>query len=410
MKIGKIPNWLVFVLIAVFVFAPLSYAAAQAQSLSAETYSKIFDLIKKNFYLNLSDDEIVKIQQCILQRGFMGFEVSKDEKLENDIKIQSCFKEDKHTHYVSPSIVRQMQDQRRGGLSGIGAEVELTKDNSGAKVRRLLPGGPAESSHLLKENDVILAAGTVPDPPKLFKGLSLDEMVDLIRGPAGTTVVLEVSRDGKRLSLNIVRGEVKFKIIESKQLESGIGYLKINEWSKLRMVSEDIEPVLRNMAANKTSKLVLDLRGNPGGLLTVVMNFLTRFAPDAGMIMVQLRERGDVEAERDVTNRRGAYADWKIAVLVDERSASASEIAAGVLQIWGAKVFGTKTYGKGSVQTVFDLPDGGEFLLTTSKYYFSNGKTPDDGGIIPDVEVAAKKTDKGDPVLEKALEHLHGLR
>ena len=211
----------------------------------------------------------------------------------------------------------------------------------------------------------------------------------------------------------ITRGEVKLISVEFRKLDSGIGYLRLRSFFKINLIEEDVLPALLRLANDGVDRLVIDLRGNPGGLVRNAEQFAEVFAPkdNAFIIEIRGREEGETYASEHFGEKFGLYSGWKTVILVDGKSASASELVAGVMQIWGSKIFGEKTYGKGSMQSVFSLADGGRFKLTTAKWYFSNGKTPDGVGIIPDFAIAKDPNDeKRDAVLEEAVKYLKNFQ
>lgn len=199
-----------------------------------------------------------------------------------------------------------------------------------------------------------------------------------------------------------VRKEMKFRSVETETIGSGIGYLKIKEFSK-PVLTEDVLPVLDRLQQDGEGLrgLILDLRDNPGGLVLAAREVLELFSPAAGTLMVEIKQRNGRVLQRLVTGQKGKYSNLKLAVLVNGRSGSASEMVAGVLQIWGAKIFGVKTRGKGSAIQPYPLSDGGMLFFTYARYYFVNGKSPEQNGIRPD-----EAEQNPSLQLKKAAEHI----
>ena len=215
--------------------------------------------------------------------------------------------------------------------------------------------------------------------------------------PSAYKKILEV-REGKVAGTRI--SIVSYRI-------DRIAYLKIPSFKKEELVKEDILPKLEEFKKEGVQSLILDLRGNTGGLVKVTAEFLLHFSPQKNVLMFKRRGR-EVEVKKlfkYFAYSRGRYADWEVIVLVDEKSASASEIVAGVFQRWGAKVFGTKTFRKGSIQSPIEI-GGGVFYLTTDLYYFADGKPLEKDGITPDVFVKNDPETSGDEVLERAIDFL----
>lgn len=416
-KIGRLA---VLILAIVFVFAAGAFAQSKfIAAKSAYVYLEILDYIKNYSVYELSEDELAEFSECALGRAFVSIEIPKNEEIKQDIKLPSCFKQDKHARYQDPVDVKLMFQDMVGNFGGIGSEVRPAKDGQGVLVTDVMEGGPAAKSGLLKKDDVIVSAGESADKMRSFTGMSFSRMVGLIRGKLDTEVFLEVVRDGKKLEqFAIVRGEVKIITVEARKLDSGIGYMRVRTFKKEEMVKEDVLPALSKFNEQGVNKLIIDLRGNLGGLAVVAVEFAGLFVPDGNMSIVEFRGRKNKVEEKYLSEQKGRYADLQIAILVDKSSASASEIVSGAMQIWGAKLFGEKTYGKGSVQRVFPLSDGGVFSVTIQKYYLANNTTLDGAGIIPDFVIEKPKDgkkdkeddkDKKDIVLEAAENYLLGL-
>lgn len=398
------------------VSGTIIYSQDKLPASKVHGYADIFQVIEEQSVYELSREEMIALHECILSKAFLRAEISKGTELKNDFSIKSCFKQDKHARYESPAQVRLEQQDREGKFGGIGIEGSKSEDGQGMLIRKLIDGEPAAKSGLLQEGDIITAAGDSAESMRSFAGLSFFEMVDIIRGRPGTAIIMEIVRDGKKLPpISIVREEVKLKSpVEFRSLDLRIGYLRLSTFAKENLMGEDVFPALAALRRDGVNRLIIDLRDNPGGLLNVVLKFAAVFAPAGRMLMTELRGRKSEAPEQFWTESRGLYADWQVVILVNKSSASGAEIVAGVMQIWGFKIFGEKTYGKGSVQSGFRLSDGGVFYLTTDIYYLANGKTPEDGGIVPDVTVAktakTPATDKNDPVLEEALKYLKSLK
>lgn len=391
-------HFILLVVLAILVSALIrGRAESENTNPQVKSYDEVLSLIKKHSLYEPSDEDIAKIHECILQRAFQRFEVPKG-NLEKEISIQGCFKQDKRAHYVPP-LDAKLKEENVEGFYGIGAMIKLAGDLSGAKIDSLIEGGAAKESGLLKEGDIIVAAGESEDKIQSFSGLSLAEMTNLIRGPANTMVFLKVIRDGKELPIiiKIIRKEVKDKIYEIKLINNQIIYLKIFHFMANEAVFQEIQGKLFEFYEAGASSLIIDVRDNPGGYLMIATEFLKQFAPEKG-VFLETHGRNNKIVSKFMANSIGDLSSMQIAVLINKNSASASELVTGALQRWGATVFGETSYGKGSVQTQFSLEDGGILAITVQTYHFIDGVTPEDGGIEPDVF-----TDKP---LDEAIKHL----
>lgn len=402
----KIRLWCILCAISIIFLIGSIIVLAQARYSASNTLLNIIQIIETHSYYELDEKDITDLYGCILEKAFSQFTISKGEVVEKDIKVESCFGQDKYAAYISPLETKIAQETHEGEFFGIGIEIKQNTKKSGIVIERLISGGPAAQSEIFKKGDLITAAGNSSEELQSFQELSHAEIVNLIRGPRGAVVVLEVWRDGNKLPLiTIIRDRVEIEYVEARELNNGIGYLKIRSFESTTLVERDVLPALNAFAQKGIHRLILDLRGNPGGLLQETIEFLEEFYPQEDKLIAEIRIRGGEPAARYVGGS-GLYSDWNLLILVDEHSASASEISAGALQILGFPVIGVKTFGKGSVQREFSLDDGGTFRLTIARYYFANGETPDGKGIIPDIELKDDPKTKEDEVLARAIELL----
>ncbi len=357
-------------------------------------YLQMLRALKDHSFYEPSEKEIMEFHQCVLRNGFAGSE------------NKSCFKKDKFAFYHSPEEAGFLDEESEGKFSGIGVSISPNKEKTGIEIKEIIPGSPAEKEGSLKPGDIINAVGESADKINII-GADSGEAARRIRGAVGTRVFLKIIRNGTVLPLIIItRGEVKKIEADPRQIDGRTGYLKISGFMKRELIKDDILPVLRQFRISGIKNLIVDLRNNPGGLLSDSIRFLDLFAPRPDDLILEIRGRDRSSRKKFLSVNRGSFADLRVVLLVNNESASASEIVAGVLQIWGAKIIGQKTFGKGSVQNLLPLADGGRFRFTIAKYYFSNGKTPDGEGIKPDMEIADDPSTQKDEILEKAIEFL----
>ena len=334
---------------------------------------------------------------------------------------------DPHTSYFSPRRAENFDIDMRLSLEGIGAV--LQNEDEYVKVVRVVPAGPADKQSDLKAAELIIAVGQGKAGPMTdVIGWRLDDVVDLVRGKKGTVVRLDVipaaGRADEARRLTITRNEVQLeeqaaqsKIIEINDLSSTprkIGvidipafYLDFDAYRKgdpdFRSTTRDVAKLVNELNEAGVEGLVIDLRGNGGGSLREA-NELTGLFIEYGPT-VQIRGTGS-RVWRDGKRRRGPYYDGPVAIIIDRLSASASEIFAGALQDYGrAIVVGDRSFGKGTVQTLLDLPEG-QLKITESKFYRISGDSTQHRGVIPDISYPSllQHDEIGESSLDKALD------
>ena len=287
--------------------------------------------------------------------------------------------EDPHASYLSAEQHSREQEGYRGYFEGIGAQVTLT--DAGLTVIAPIPGAPAEEAGI-RAGDLILAVDGAD-----IEGLTLIESVNLIRGPGGTEVTLLVRHVGEfeDVSITVTRGRIPIESTAFRILEDGIGHLWIYSFSNT--TEDEVRRALDELEAADGRGLILDLRNNPGGLLASVISVTDLFL-DSGTILYEIDAEGD-RNDYDAA-RRGPATDVPIVVVVNQFSASASEIMAGAIQTSGrATVVGASTFGKGSVNIARELSDGSAIYFTIRRWYLSDGTQIEGEGVTPDIEIEA---------------------
>jgi len=230
------------------------------------------------------------------------------------------------------------------------------------------------------------------------KDMTLVDAVKKMRGPKGTKINLSIKREGvpELIDFTLVRDTIRVQSVRSRVLESGYGYIRLAQFQERS--DRDVQKALEKLAAEKSGLkgLVLDLRNNPGGLLTQAVRVADLFL-DSGLI-VYTEGRIESQKQKYFAQKDGSWMDFPIVVLVNGGSASASEIVAGALQDHKrAVVLGTKTFGKGSVQTILPLDDNSALRLTTARYFTPSGRSIQATGIVPDIVVEATPQQDGKP-------------
>jgi carboxyl-terminal processing protease len=348
--------------------------------------------------------KIQLIQQYINDKFF--FPTSGDKLTEGALKGMVQATNDKYSEYFNPKEYQDFQDQFKPTFGGIGVHVELSTKTNLVTVVAPIKGSPGEKAGILAGDSIV----AVDD--KDVRGMKLDAAVSLIRGPKGTTVKLSVQREGvdEPLTFTITRADIENETTESKMAAPGIGYIHILQFNE--DVSKRVASDMATLKSQGMNRLILDLRMNPGGLLDEAVNVSSLFLP-AKQPVVFIESKGQPK-ETLLSKGKEKFA-MPLVVLVDENSASASEIVAGALKDTKTGVLmGKKTFGKGIVQTFYTLADGSGIKLTTARYLTAGGNAIHEVGIQPDVEVEQpQKVYPGDPndvQLQKAIDYIKTMK
>lgn len=305
---------------------------------------------------------------------------------------------DQFSGYMDPETYPLLNDDLSGEVEGIGAVVETDEETDEVRIVSVLEGAPAEAAGL-QSGDVFVAV----DGEDVTE-LSQLELVGKVRGPEGSTVTLTMRRGDELLDFTITRARITIPAVEWEMLDDNLGYIELNEFSV--NARSQIDLALEELDVNNLDGLILDFRGNPGGLLTSAIDIASAFIKE-GTILVEDFGGGNEQ----VFNANGSYIGVSVplVVLVDEDSASASELVAGALQDRDrATIVGEITFGKGTVQTWQSLVNGGGIRLTIARWLTPNGNWIHDQGITPDILIESPE-DSGsdaDPQLEAAIQFL----
>lgn len=291
---------------------------------------------------------------------------------------------DPYTRFLDPNEAKEMREQNEGNFVGIGATLETNKKTHQVFVKEPIPDSPA-SKKGLKPGDVILKVDGKPTA-----GLDIEEVVKRIRGKEDTVVKLTIQRPKvkKLLEFSIVRKVVQYPMVSHKMLDVnlGIGYIKLRGFNEKS--DAQFNQAMGNLEKKNMKALILDLRDNPGGLLTTAVDIGSRFIESGPIVIIQ--ERGNKRSTLDVEPEKHNHKRYPMVALVNGHSASASEIVAGAIRDnHVGTLVGTKTFGKGKVQTIVPLTDGSAVSVTTAKYLTPAGIDINKVGIEPDVVVKA---------------------
>jgi len=308
---------------------------------------------------------------------------------------------DPHTDYMDPETYANVMEGMSGEYEGIGATVRQNEEFGGLELVSIIEGSPAEEAGLRSGDVIVQVEGQDVTP------LSQNEIIAMVRGPAGTAVRLGIRRPGVEgiLTFEVVRQRINVPSVSSRMLEENIGYIRLSSFED-HTAFEMIE-TLETMNANDLSGLILDVRGNPGGYLNTSIQVASAYLPEGNVLIERTPDRtteyprvGDVIAP-----------DVPMVVLVDQGSASASELIAGALQDHErATILGTPTFGKGSVQRWYGLPNGGGIRITVSRWFTPSGRSVSESGIHPDIIVPYQpdETNGDDNQLAAAIQVLQG--
>jgi carboxyl-terminal processing protease len=333
---------------------------------------------------------------------------------------------DPHSSFLDPEMYREMQVETSGSFGGLGIEITLRDDV--LTVVAPIEGTPAYRAGIQPGDRILKIEGLST------KDMQLSDAVKRMRGKPGSKITISIVREGwaEPKDFFITREQIRVQSVRANQLEPGIEYIRLRQFQE--QTANDLEVSLdKYVKEGKIQGLVLDLRNNPGGLLTSAVEVTEKFL-ESGKLVVYTEGRVRNQNMRFSSNAKRVFSDFPIVVLVNQGSASASEIVAGALQDWGrAVVIGTQSFGKGSVQTIIPLSDGSGLRLTTAKYFTPKGRSIHGKGITPDIIVEAPKPApvaagsdapvptppasetpqeqlKRDPQLQRALDQLKAMK
>ena len=312
---------------------------------------------------------------------------------------------DPYSSYMSPEAYKEMLTETSGEFGGLGIEVGM--EFGVVKVISPIDNTPAEEAGV-KAGDYIVKINDIQ-----VQGKTLTEAVELMRGPVGSTIKITVRRRGvkKAIIFNITREIIKIESVKSKIIEDTVGYIRLTSFNEnsADQIKEKIKELRQN---KKIEKYILDLRNNPGGLLSQAIKISDFFLNNGEIVSTKSRKKKE---NRKWFARKGDIIDGEtLIVLINYGSASAAEIVAGALKDHKrAILIGEKSFGKGSVQSVIPLNNKGAIRLTISKYYLPSGKSISEVGITPDIEIAESSEDfrmntKTDNQLDFAIKLLNG--
>lgn len=350
-------RWSVIVLILYFAFTG-SASEEEATYEGLSNFTRVLDLIERNYVDNV-DSEKLAISA-----------------IEGMLKTL-----DPYSAYLTPERYKELEIGTSGEFGGVG--IEISVENDLLTVITPIEGSPAAKAGI-KPGDLIIAIDG-----KSTQGLSVDEAVKSLRGPKSSAVKITIQSQGDKnpREVVLVRDIIYVKSVNSKLLDGRIGYIKLSQFQE--KTSEELVKAIEELESGDRGELnglILDLRNNPGGLLTQAVEVADEFI-DEGLI-VSVKGRVEDQSTEYYATKKDNTPGYPIIILVNKGSASASEVVAEALQDKKrAIILGTKTFGKGSVQSIIKLEDGSGLKLTTAKFYAPSGRSINQVGVIPDVIV-----------------------
>lgn len=328
---------------------------------------------------NASISKLEMLEQQIRSKYYKADEVTEEQLEDGLYKGLISALNDPYSTYYTESEVESLNESLTGTFSGIGAYISLDTTTNYPKIAGIISNSPADASDLQVDDIIYKVDGTD------VGGEDLDEVVARVRGDAGTDVTLTVARTGQTdyIDITITRADVDSETVSSQVLDGDVGYLQVTKFESV--TTDQFKNELQELYDQNIKALILDLRDNPGGDVDVVTEIAGQIIPKGLVFYMEDRDGNRTEYKSDGKHE----IEIPLAVLVNGNSASSSEILTGAIQDSGCgTIYGTQTYGKGVVQTVYSLADGTALKLTIANYYTRDGHDINGVGITPDVEVA----------------------
>ena len=305
---------------------------------------------------------------------------------------------DKYSEYYTPPENEKVQEHYAGSFVGIGVYVGIDQEEGLPKIVQLIDGGTAKEAGV-ESGDFILAVDG-----KNTEGLTLDDVTDMIRGEEGTELVLLVRREGApdNIEITVKRAKVENITVSKSMLDNNIGYIFVSSFESTTI--NQFKDAVDSLTDEGAEALILDFRGNGGGLYSSAVSMLDRLLPANELVAYTIDKKGKREDSKTVDSDE---VNLPMAVLINGNSASASEVFAGCLRDKKKAVMvGETSYGKGIMQTLFGLPAGDSLKLTTAYYYLPGGDNIHEKGINPDIPVTDDPDTENDEVIEAAVDYL----
>lgn len=342
-----------------------SQAAVNKVSLSEDSYTSLRPLIQS---------------MSLIKSGYVDEKMTDTKRLIYGA-IKGMVEElDPYSQFMDPQSFKDMRQDTKGAFGGLGIEIAIR--NSQLTIVSPIDGTPAYRAGVQPGDEIMKIDG------ESTENINIMDAVHKMRGKKGTKCVITIRRQGLEewIDIPIIRDIIKIQSVRYHMLEGQIGYIRLTEF--MERTGKDFEKALRELEKDEMKGLILDLRNNPGGLLTMAAEISEYFVPQ-GKKIVYTKGRRESQDITFFSQKKRAYSGKPLVVVVNQGSASASEIVAGAIQDWGLGIIvGEKTFGKGSVQTIIPLGDGSALRMTTARYLTPKGQMIHGNGIKPDLTAA----------------------
>ena len=361
-----------------------------------------------NQYLNKANSAYMKAKMSLvktkLEKTYIR-DLNEDDMIEGAISGYVSGVGDKYTQYLTKDDMQKLMEATTGNYVGIGVYMVTSTDANAVVIVGVMEDSPAEKAGI-KDGDIIVK---VDD--ESYIGKKSEDVSNAIKGQEGTNVKVTVMRDSQELEFNITRKSIKVKTVASQMLDNNIGYIKIASFDV--GTANEFRDNYNKLKENNPKALILDLRNNGGGVVAEALSIADTMVEKGKVLLITTDKDGKEKVDKA---SQKPIIDVPVVILVNENTASASEILSGTLRDdCGYKIIGTNTYGKGVIQSIFTFKDGTGVKVTTNEYFSPNHNVINDVGIKPDIEIELDAEWKGystipfenDKQLQKAIEELN---
>lgn len=361
-----------------------------------------------NQYLNKANSEYMKAKMSLvktkLEKTYIR-DLNEDDMIEGAISGYVSGVGDKYTQYLTKDDMQKLMEATTGNYVGIGVYMVTSTDANAVVIVGVMEDSPAEKAGI-KDGDIIVK---VDD--ESYIGKKSEDVSNAIKGQEGTNVKVTVMRESQELEFNITRKSIKVKTVASQMLDNNIGYIKIASFDV--GTANEFRDNYNKLKENNPKALILDLRNNGGGVVAEALSIADTMVEKGKVLLITTDKEGKEKVDKA---SQKPIIDVPVVILVNENTASASEILSGTLRDdCGYKIIGTNTYGKGVIQSIFTFKDGTGVKVTTNEYFSPNHNVINDVGIKPDIEIELDAEWKGystipfenDKQLQKAIEELN---
>lgn len=359
-------------------------------------------------YLNKANSAYMTAKMSLVKNKLEDSYIRKmneDDMIEGAIKGYVSGIGDKYTQYLTKEDMQDLMEATTGNYVGIGVYMVASSEANGVVIVGVIEGSPAEQAGI-EVGDIITKIDDVD-----YIGKKSEDVSNAIKGQEGTSVKVTVMRDSDEIDFNITRKSIKVKTVESEVIENNIGYIKISSFDV--GTGNEFKENYNKLKEQNIKGLIIDLRNNGGGVVAEALSIADTMVEKGKVVLITTDKEGKEKVDKASEN---PIIDVPVVILVNENTASASEILSGTLRDdCGYKIIGTNTYGKGVIQSIFTFKDGTGIKVTTNEYFSPNHNVINDVGIKPDIEVELDKEWKGystvpvenDKQLQKAIEELN---